>query len=61
LFLGAACFTFLNFVWKADLFLYSYESEFLQKLVKDKKIHEARVLNFTYWYIDDVQIYGIVA
>jgi hypothetical protein len=23
----------------ADLFLYSYESEFLQKLVKDKKIH----------------------
>jgi hypothetical protein len=26
----------------ADLFLYSYESEFLQKLVKDKKIHEAK-------------------
>ena len=26
----------------ADLFLYSYEWEFLQKLVKDKKIHEAR-------------------
>ena len=24
----------------ADLFLYSYESEFLQKFVKDKKIHE---------------------
>jgi hypothetical protein len=24
----------------ADLFLYSYESEFLQKLVKDKKIHK---------------------
>jgi hypothetical protein len=24
-----------------DLFVYSYESEFLQKLVKDKKIHEA--------------------
>ena len=24
----------------ADLFLYSYESEFLQNLVKDKKIHE---------------------
>jgi hypothetical protein len=32
----------------ADLFLYSYESEFLQKLVKDKKIHEARAFNFTY-------------
>jgi hypothetical protein len=29
----------------ADLFLYSYESEFLQKLVKDKKIHEARAFN----------------
>jgi hypothetical protein len=28
----------------ADLYLYSYESEFLQKLVKDKKIHEARAL-----------------
>jgi hypothetical protein len=38
----------------ADLFFYSYESEFLQKLVKDKKIHEARAFNFTYRYIDDV-------
>ena len=38
----------------ADLFLYSYESEFLQKLVKDKKIHEARAFNFTYRYIDYV-------
>ena len=38
----------------ADLFLYSYESEFLQKLVKDKKIHEARAFNSTYMYIDDV-------
>jgi hypothetical protein len=38
----------------SDLFLYSYESEFLQKLVKNKKIHEARVFNFTYRYIDDV-------
>ena len=38
----------------ADLFLYSYESEFLQKLVKDKKIHDARAFNFTYRYIDDV-------
>jgi hypothetical protein len=28
----------------ADLFLYSYESEFLQKLVQDKKIHEARTI-----------------
>ena len=39
----------------ADLFLYSYESEFLQKFVKDKKmIHEARAFNFTYRYVDDV-------
>jgi hypothetical protein len=38
----------------ADLFLYSHESEFLQKLVKDKKIHEARAFNFTYRFIDDV-------
>ena len=37
----------------ADLFLYSYESEFLQKLVKDKKFHEARAFNFTYRYIED--------
>ena len=38
-----------------DLFLYSYESEFLQKLVKDKKmIHEAKAFNFTYRYVDDV-------
>jgi hypothetical protein len=39
---------------QTDLFLYSYESEFLQKLVKDKKMHEARAFNFTYRYIDDV-------
>ena len=38
----------------ADLFLYSYESKFLQKLIKDKKIHEARAFKFTYRYIDDV-------
>ena len=38
----------------ADLFLHSYESAFLQKLVKDKKIHEARAFNFSYRYIDDV-------
>jgi hypothetical protein len=30
------------------------ESEFLQKFVKDKKIHEIRAFNFTYRYIDDV-------
>jgi hypothetical protein len=36
------------------IFILIYESEFLQKLVKDKKIHEARAFNFTYRYIDDV-------
>ena len=38
----------------ADLFLYLYESEFLQNLVKDKRIHETKAFNFTYRYIDDV-------
>ena len=38
----------------AYLFLCSYESEFLQNLVKYMKIHEARAFNFTYRYIDDV-------
>ena len=38
----------------AYLFLFSYESEFLQNLAEDKKIHEARAFNFTYRYIDDV-------
>ena len=31
----------------AELYLYSYESESLQNLVKHKKIHEARAFNFT--------------
>jgi hypothetical protein len=38
----------------ADLFLFSCQSEFLQKLVKDKKIYEGIAFNFTYRYIDDV-------
>ena len=38
----------------ADLFLYSYELEVLQNLVKDKTIHEARAFSFTYRYIDHV-------
>ena len=38
----------------ADLFLYSYESEFIQQLIKDKKVKEARSFNLTYRYIDDV-------
>ena len=34
--------------------MYSYESEFLQKFVKDKKIREARTFNFADRYIDDI-------
>ena len=47
--MGTNCSTLLT-----DLFAYSYESELLQNMVKDKKIHEARAFNFTYMYIDDV-------
>jgi hypothetical protein len=38
----------------ADFFLCSFESEFLQKFVKDKTSYEARDFIFTYRYIDDV-------
>ena len=38
----------------ADLFLYSYEAEFVQSLLQDGKKHLAQQLNFTYRYIDDV-------
>jgi hypothetical protein len=34
--------------------IYLYVKLNLQKLVKDKKIDEARAFNFTYRYIDDV-------
>ena len=38
----------------ADLFLYSYESEFLDKLVKEGKRKLARKFNLSYGYIDDL-------
>ena len=38
----------------ADLFLCSYEGEFVQSLLKAGKKHLAQQLNFTYSYIDDV-------
>ena len=39
----------------ADLFLHSYEAEFIQSLLKDKKKkHLAKFFNFTFRYIDDV-------
>lgn len=36
-----------------DLFLYSYEAEFIQELVCKKTIL-AVALKLTFWYIDDV-------
>ena len=38
----------------AVLFLYSYEAEFVQSLLKAGKKHLAQEFNFTYRYIDDV-------
>ncbi|KAK3093303.1 hypothetical protein FSP39_013879 [Pinctada imbricata] len=38
----------------ADIFLYSYEAEFIQSLVSDGKRYLASDFNFTYRYIDDV-------
>ena len=38
----------------ADLFLYSYESEFLDKLVKEGKRKLARKFNLSYRHIDDL-------
>ena len=39
---------------RADIFLYSYEAEFIQTLIRSGKRHLAKSLNFTYRYIDDV-------
>jgi hypothetical protein len=38
----------------ADLFLYSYEAEFVQKLLQDHKKKLAVSFNHTFKYIDDV-------
>ena len=38
----------------ADLFLYSYENEFLGKLIKEGKRKLARRFNLSYRYIDDL-------
>ena len=38
----------------ADLFLYSYEAEFIQTLIKSGKRHLAKSFCSTYRYIDDV-------
>ena len=38
----------------ADLFLYSYENVFLDKLIKESKRKLARKFNLSYCYIDDL-------
>ncbi len=38
----------------ADLFLYTYEYDFLEDLTKSKKVHLARKFNLTFCYIDDL-------
>ena len=38
----------------ADLFLYSYEAEFIQKLLHEKKKSLAVAFNSTFRYIDDI-------
>ena len=38
----------------ADIFLYSYEDEFIQTLVKSGKGHLEKSFNFNYIFIDDV-------
>ena len=38
----------------ADLFLYSYEAEFIQTLIRSGERRLAKSFNFTYRYIDDV-------
>ena len=38
----------------ADIFLYSYEAEFIQTLLSTGRKHLASQFNFTYRYIDDV-------
>ena len=38
----------------ADLFLYSYENEFLDKLIKEGRRKLARKFSLSYRYIDDL-------
>ena len=47
--MGTSCAPFL-----ADVFLYSYEAGFIQRLLKKNEKKPARSSNFTFRYIDDV-------
>ena len=38
----------------ADVFLYSYEADFIQGLLKKNEKKQTRSFNFTFCYIDDV-------
>ena len=38
----------------ADLFLYSYEADFIQELLKKNEKNLTQSFNFTFRYIDDV-------
>ena len=38
----------------ADIFLYSYEAEFLQSLLSAGRKRLASQFNFTFWHIDDI-------
>ncbi len=38
----------------ADLYLYTYEYDFLDSLTKSKKLHIAKKFDFTFRYIDDI-------
>ena len=47
--MGTNCATLLT-----DIFLYSYEEEFIPSLLSTEKKHIASWCNMTYWYIDSV-------
>ncbi|KAK3100125.1 hypothetical protein FSP39_015107, partial [Pinctada imbricata] len=47
-------FTLIFITLLADIFLYSYDAEFIQSLVSEGKRYLASDFNFTYRYIDDV-------
>ena len=38
----------------ADLYLFTYEYDYMQRLIKKKELHKAKSFNFTYRYIDDL-------
>ena len=42
----------------ADMFLYSYENEFLNKLIKEGKRKVARKFNLSYRYIGDLNSFN---